>query len=597
MALSRFFNGLVVLILGLSASAKLTSRIHDVNDRDYDFIVVGAGNAGCVVASRLSESRSTRVLLIEAGMSNEGIEDAIVPLFGPDMTPDKPWNWNYTVAPQVALDNRTFPYPRGKLLGGSSSVNFVVYNWGGSDDFDRWANHTGDQGWSWDSLQPFMRKNERMVPPADDHNTTGQFLPSAHGFNGTLMTSLPGYPTPIDDMIMEATTQVPGFPFNIDMNRGDEIGIGWAVSTIGKSKRASSATTYLRPDVIARPNLDVLITAQVTRLIKNGVRGRVPVVTGVEFSQSPSSPKFTLKAKKEVILSAGSIGSAQLLLLSGIGDAAELSQVGIHSIANVPDVGKNLQDHALLPNQFYVNSTDTWEIRRNLTIFNEQLAEYNTTGQGPLVNTVCNHMAWLRVPDNSSIWQGEPDPSAGPTSGHYELIFSNGFIGVVQDLPDEGNFFTITSNLVTPASRGSLTLKSSNPWEDPIIDPGFLTSPLDVRIYREAYKAVHRFISAPVFDGYILGPFGEGNATTDDEIDAYVRKYTTSVWHPVGTAAMSQVHSKSGVVNPDLTVKGVSGLRVVDASIMPYIVAAHTQAAVYVIAERASDLIKKSWKL
>ncbi|KAL0959581.1 hypothetical protein HGRIS_011291 [Hohenbuehelia grisea] len=581
------------------AEARLTRAVKDVARADYDFIVVGAGTAGCLMASRLSESRSTRVLLIEAGGSDEGIQEAVVPFFAPTMAPNKPWNWNYTVAPQVELNNRTFPYPRGRLLGGTSSVNYLVYNWGSSDDYDRWANHTGDAGWSWSGLERYRKKNERMVPPADGHDTTGQYDPAAHGKRGNVLTSLPGWPTEIDNKVLNATTQIPGYPYNEDMNSGDQIGIGWVFSSVGNSKRSSSSTAYLTPSVLRRPNLDVLLQTQVTRLISSKSSKQVSFKR-VEVAQGPRSPRLTLRARKEIVLAAGAVGTPQILLLSGIGDPKALKRAGVKPIVSLPDVGRNLQDHALLPHQFYVNSNDTWETAaREPKVMASQVAEYNTTGKGPLVGTICNHIGWFNVEKNHSMWQNHSDPAAGPKAGHYELVFTNGFVGVIQPLPDAGNFMTVISNLASPASHGSITLASANPWEQPIIDPGFLTSHVDLLVMREAYKSARAFVKAPAFNGYINRPYISSGAEEDSDeyIDEYIRNYTTSVWHPVGTAAMTPARSKKGVVTPELLVKGVEGLRIVDASVMPFIPAAHTQAPVYVIAERAADLIKAAWRL
>ncbi|KAF4579474.1 hypothetical protein EYR36_001287 [Pleurotus pulmonarius] len=558
---------------------------NDLRD-EYDFIVVGGGTAGNVVANRLSEDPSISVLVIEAGGSNADILASQVPNMWTRLLGSM-YDWNYTSIPQAGLDGRSISLARGHTM---------LYTRGTSDDYDSIAELVGDPRWSWDRLQPYIRKNELWSPPSSNRPTEGEFDPAVHGRDGLLEVSLPSDPQPIDDRVLQTSRENSEFPFNLDLNSGHHLGVGWLQSTITSTgRRASSATSYLGPGVINRPNLDILLDAQVTRLLLSNGTDDV-TFDAVQFVAGTSAAQ-SVKAVREIILSAGSIGTPNILLHSGIGDAGDLARVGIQSVHQLPSVGRNFTDHILGGLTWFANSTDTFEtVGRNASLQAMLLEEWRTNGTGFFSGSGIDHLGYVRLADNASIFDNFADP-AGPNTGHIELIISNGdlFSG-----PTPENFMVIEVMLTKPLSRGSLSLNSSNPFDDPIIDPAYLAHEFDRFALREGVRSAQRFLSSPAWEGYILGrtgAFATVDVQDDDQLDGFLRENFISGLHFVGTASMSPKGASWGVTDPDLKVKGLNGLRVVDASVIPLIPAAHTQVPVYIVAERAADIIKEDWKL
>ncbi|KAF7431184.1 hypothetical protein PC9H_006905 [Pleurotus ostreatus] len=584
-----------VVCFGHLTSAVLYSSPTEFVPRDYDYIIVGGGTAGSVVASRLTEIPDVSVLVLEAGISHEGIINSQIPLFCTTLTPNTPYDWNYTTTPQAGYNNRSVPYARGRMLGGSSSVNYQVFMRGSADDWNRYAAVSEDDGWNWNNMQQYIARNERVTPPADNHNTTGEFIPSHHGFsNGSAISiSLPGRSTPIDDRVLQTLQeQSDEFPFNPDMGGGDVLGIGWMIASIGHGQRSSAATGFLEP-ALPRDTLDVVVNSHVTKLVQTGTEDGVPSFHCVEFAEAAGAETKRVCASEEIILSAGSIGTPVLLQVSGIGNRDELTSLGIETIVHNPSVGKNLTDHPLLAGVWTTKGNDTLDsMFRDASLLDSYVTEWTDNRTGPLVSPIANHLGWLRLANNASIFETVEDPASGPNSSHWEIIISNFWAVPGIPMPAEGNFVTITTALISPTSRGELQLVSSDPFEPPLINPNFLSTDFDIFALKEAIKAIKRFMSGSAWEDYIDAPYGDfANANTDDEIEAFVRNSAASIYHPLSTAAMSPRGAGWGVVDPDLKVKGVEGLRIVDASVIPYMPNAPTQGPVYLISERGADLI------
>uniref|UniRef100_A0A0W0FQG0 Glucose-methanol-choline oxidoreductase N-terminal domain-containing protein n=1 Tax=Moniliophthora roreri TaxID=221103 RepID=A0A0W0FQG0_MONRR len=596
-------SSLLFAALGPSYSvARLLNSLSelDVNTR-YDFVIVGGGTAGSVLANRLTEDGNSKVLVVEAGVNNEGVLASEVPFLAGNLF-GGPLDWNYSTVSQAGADGRQISVPRGFVLGGSSSISMFtissipssvtclkdeMYWYRGSNDmWDNFAKLTGDEGWAWKSVSKYYFKTSRLVTPQDGRDITGQVDPSAHG-DGPVNVTLVSSPQPVMSTIEDVAKNSEGqLAFNVDYNAGNTLGIGWSQYSIGGGIRNSAATAYLQP-AIPRSNLDVLIHTRATKLYPSDFSGNgTPRIRTVEIASDVNGPRVNVTASKEIILSAGSLNTPQLLLLSGIGPREDLEAFDIPLVLHSPAVGANLTEHPLLTTIFSVTpSTETLdEVLRNTTLQAQLLSQWETNRTGAYVNSLGPIAGNVKA-------SAYEDPSSGPGSGNIMFGFVPSYqaIPTAPVLPSTGRFLSVITAVISPTSRGSLKLSSSNPFDPPLIDYGLYTTDYDINTQVQAIKIVEDFLSLPQFQGIVEGPFGDlANATTDQEKAAFARANTGGYAHPSCSASMGP----GGVVDSTLKVKGVEGLRVVDASVFPLIPECNTQAPVYIVAERAADLIR-----
>ncbi len=527
----------------------------------YDYIIVGAGSAGCVLANRLTEDNGATVLLLEAGPPDRHPYISI-PLGMGRMHDKAMFDWGYETEPEPNLNNRRIEAMRGKVLGGSSSINVMAYTRGNRGDYDRWA-QKGARGWSYADVLPYFNRAETWENGAD----------TWRGGEGPLGTQFAKTPDPIFDAWLEAAKQS-GYPFTEDYNGKQQEGFGRGQYTIRDGRRSSTARAYLRP-AKGRHNLTVETGAQATRLLMQGTRA-----TGVEYAKD-SGDLRRIEAK-EVIVAGGTFNSPQLLMLSGIGPAAHLREMGIACVADLP-VGKNLQDHIGSYMTYTRKSPGVFhgEMRFDRMAVSMLMAYFHGSGPATVVpgglHAFVKTRPELAVPDIEFMFRG--------TSHHPHLWFPLLY-------PAFTDGYGIRPTLLHPDSRGELTLRSSDPRDPPRIHYNFLTAPNDLPTLRQGFKLARELAYHRALDPYRGEELSPGEKVHGDtEIDAWLRKTLITAHHPAGTCPMGT--TPAAVLDPEMRVRGVEGLRVVDASAMPDLVSAHINACVIMMAEKASDMVRR----
>ncbi len=521
----------------------------------YDYIIVGAGSAGCVLANRLTEAGVGKVLLLEAGGSNRHLKIRVPAAF-PELY-KKACDWAFYSEPVSRLCRRRLYQPRGKGLGGSSSINAMIYVRGHRADYDGWA-ALGNPGWSYEAVLPYFKRSERWQLAPDPY----------HGQDGELWVGYGNYVHPLTKAFLAAAREC-GFPANPDFNGARQEGFGLFQVTQRRGARWSAADAFLAP-ALSRPDLRVETHARAHRVIFDGRRA-----TGVIFAQH--GQKVTVKARREVILAAGAFQSPQLLLLSGVGDAEKLRKKGIRLRHHLPGVGRNLQDHLTAPVTFRCRHRFTLDAARRFPVRGAALLQYLLFRRGPFASNVAEAGGFVKT---------EPSLAAPDLQFHFGPVFfqDHGFH------PPPGNGYSIGPQLLLPKSRGEVRLANKDPDAAPVIDPRHLSDPEDLQKLITGVRLAQRLGMAGAFARRRIGPhLPASTLEREEDIAEFIRRNAEILYHPVGTCKMGT--DPEAVVDPSLRVHGLAGLRVVDASIMPVIVRGNTNAPTYMIAEKGAEQI------